>query len=59
MTIKELKERLDIYPDDYLIAANWELIEKEDIYLVKEFFNGDSANPMCEVLENKVVHFGY
>ena len=52
MTVKELIILLQSYPSDMVVTNDMGILEKEDIKIVKEYYNGDSANPNCEILEN-------
>ena len=52
MTVKELIILLQSYPSDMIVTNDLGILEKEDIKIVKEYYNGDSANPNCEILEN-------
>lgn len=52
MTVKELIILLQSYPSDMIVINDMGILEKEDIKIVKEYYNGDSANPNCEILEN-------
>lgn len=53
MTIKELINLLQSYPEDMIVVnADNDTLEEEYIYMLEEFYNGDSANPNCEVLYN-------
>lgn len=52
MTVKELIELLQEYPQDIPVAITWFLdVTKDDFVLVKEFPKGDPANPKCEYLD--------
>lgn len=45
---------------DALVAIHYSTeVDREDIELMEEFYNGDPANPNCEILENKVVRIGW
>ena len=60
MTVKELIDILQEYPMDALVAVSYTIdVNREDIELMEEFYNGDAANPNCEILENKVVRIGW
>ena len=52
MTVKELIILLQSYPSDMIVTNDMGILEKEDIKIVKEYYNGDSANANCEILEN-------
>lgn len=52
MTVKELIILLQSYPSDMVVTNDMGILEKEDIKIIKEYYNGDSANPNCEILEN-------
>lgn len=51
LTVKELKEILDKYPDNLPVANSFGLMEPEDVKIDEEYYNGDSANPKCEQLK--------
>ena len=60
MIVKELIDILQEYPMDALVAIHYSTeVDREDIELMEEFYNGDPANPNCEILENKVVRIGW
>lgn len=54
MTISELIILLQSYPKDAIVVNDMGIVSKEDIYIQKEFYNGDSANPNCEILKDVV-----
>ena len=47
MTVKELIEKLSKFQQDLPVMADYSDIEK--VYLNKEHYFGDSANPNCRV----------
>lgn len=51
LTVKELKEILNNYPDDLPVTNSYGLMEPEDVKIDEEYYNGDSANPNCEQLK--------
>lgn len=51
LTIKELKEILDKYPDNLPVANSYGLMEPEDVKFEEEYYNSDSANSNCEQLK--------
>lgn len=59
LTVKELIEILQAYPSDMPVAIVYELEwDKSDIRIIEEFYNGDPANPNCEVINN-VLNIGW
>lgn len=52
MTVGELIKILQSYPEDMIVVDDWGILGPADIRIEKEFYNGDSANPNCEILEN-------
>lgn len=54
MTIKELISVLQTFPMDLPVATDGGLLEKENIRIYKDYYNGDCANPNCEIIENVI-----
>lgn len=54
MTVSELITLLQSYPKDAIVVNDMGIISKKDIYIQNEFYNGDSANPNCEILKDVV-----
>lgn len=54
MTVSELIILLQSYPKDAIVVNDMGIISKEDIYIQNEFYNGDNANPNCEILKDVV-----
>lgn len=54
MTVSELITLLQSYQEDAIVVDDLGILSAEDIYIQDEFYNGDSANPNCEVLKNVV-----
>lgn len=54
MTVSELITLLQSYPKDAIVVNDMGIISKEDNYIQNEFYNGDSANPNCEILKDVV-----
>lgn len=54
MTVSELIILLQSYPQNAIIVNDMGIIQKEDIYIQDEFYNGDAANPNCEILKNVI-----
>lgn len=57
MTIAQLIKELQAYPQDMLVVtygSNY-IDEGIELRLVEEYFNGDPANPKCEVIYNNVL----
>ena len=53
MNVKELIEKLQAYPSDMLVAIVYDLNwQEEDIRVIEEFYNGDAADPNCEIINN-------
>lgn len=52
MTVRDLIEKLQSYPDDMIVVDDCGELTSNDIGVVEEFYNGDSANPNCEILKN-------
>lgn len=60
MKVKELIEILREYPQDALVAIDYDIdVREDDIKLLDEYFDGDAANPDCLILENCVVNIGW
>lgn len=51
LTVRDLKEILDKYPDSLPVVNSYGLMEPEDIKFDEEYYNGDFANPNCEQLK--------
>ena len=54
MTVSELIILLQSYPKDAIVVNDMGIVSKEDIYIQNEFYNGDNANPNCEILKDVV-----
>lgn len=54
MTVSELIILLQSYPKDAIVVNDMGIVSKEDICIQNEFYNGDSANPNCEILKDVV-----
>ena len=54
MTVSELIILLQSYPQDAIVVNDMGIISKKDIYIQNEFYNGDCANPNCEILKDVV-----
>lgn len=52
MTVSDLILLLQSYPKDMIVIGDFGLLEPCDIKIQSEYYNGDSANPNCEVLTN-------
>ena len=52
MTISDLIKLLQSYPKDMIVVTDTGLLEERDLLIVQEYYNGDSANPQCEILNN-------
>lgn len=57
MTIAQLIKELQAYPQDMLVVTYGSNYVDEGIELrvIEEYFNGDSANPNCEIIYNNVL----
>lgn len=51
MTVKDLIEILQAFPQDLPVVNDLGLIQTEDIRIKSEYYNGDYANPYCEVID--------
>ena len=51
MTVKELIELLQSYPQDMIVVDDLGILEPRDIHIEHEYPLGDSANPKCEFLD--------
>lgn len=52
MTVLGLIELLQSYPPDMIVVTNCGLLETDDLVVIEEYYNGDSANPHCKILNN-------
>lgn len=52
MTVLGLIELLQSYPPDMIVVTSCSLIEADDLVVIKEYYNGDNANPHCKILNN-------
>ena len=52
MTVFDLIKLLQSYPKDMIVVTDTGLLEERDLLIVQEYYNGDSANPQCEILNN-------
>lgn len=52
MTVSDLILLLQSYPRDMIVIGDSGLLEPCDIKIQNEYYNGDSANPNCEILTN-------
>lgn len=52
MTVSDLIKLLQSYPKDMIVVTDTGLLEERDLLIVQEYYNGDSANPQCEILNN-------
>ena len=59
MTVKELIDILQEYPQDIPVAINYDIdLNFEDFKIVEEFPMGDPANPRCKYID-KVLLLGW
>ena len=57
MTVEQLIKELQTYPKDMFVVtygSNY-IDEGIKLRLIEEYFNGDPANPKCEVIYNNVL----
>ena len=52
MTVSDLIKLLQSYPKDMIVVTDTGLLDERDLLIVQEYYNGDSANPQCEILNN-------
>ena len=52
MTVLELIELLQSYPQDMIVVTNYDLLTADNLVIIEEYYNGDSANPHCKILNN-------
>lgn len=52
MTVLGLIELLQSYPSDMIVVTDCGLLETDDLVVIEEYYNGDSANPHCKILNN-------
>lgn len=52
MTVLGLIELLQSYPQDMIVVTNYGLLTADNLVVIKEYYNGDSANPHCKILNN-------
>ena len=52
MTVLELIELLQSYPQDMIVVTNYGLLTADNLVVIEEYYNGDSANPHCKILNN-------
>lgn len=52
MTVLGLIELLQSYPLDMIVVTSCGLLEADDLVVIEEYYNGDSANPHCKILNN-------
>lgn len=51
MTVKEIIIKLQSYPQDMIVVNDCGIIEEDSFKIVEEYYNGDSANPYCEIID--------
>lgn len=51
MNVKELIDILRAFPLDLPVVVDNEILTKENIYIKNEYYNGDGANPYCEIID--------
>lgn len=57
MKVGELIKELQTYPEDMFVVtygSNY-IDEGIELRIIEEYFNGDSANPNCEIIYNNVL----
>lgn len=52
MTVLGLIELLQSYPPDMIVVTDCGLLETDDLVVIEEYYNGDSANLHCKILNN-------
>lgn len=52
MNIKEFINKLQSYPQDMIVANDCGIIDEDSFKVIEEYYNGDSANPNCEIINN-------
>lgn len=52
MTVRDLINLLLSYLLDMIVVDNFGPIKEEYFKVIEEYYNGDSANPNCEILKN-------
>ena len=52
MTVLGLIELLQSYPPDMIVVTDCGLLETDDLVVIEEYYNGDSANHHCKILNN-------
>ena len=52
MTVLGLIELLQSYPQDMIVVTNYGLLMADNLVVIEEYYNGDSANPHCKILNN-------
>lgn len=52
MTVLGLIELLQSYPQDMIVVTDYGLLMADNLVVIKEYYNGDSANPHCKILNN-------
>ena len=52
MTVLGLIELLQSYPQDMIVVTDYGLLTADDLVVIEEYYNGDSANPHCKILNN-------
>ena len=52
MTVLGLIELLQSYLPDMIVVTNYDLLTADNLVVIEEYYNGDSANPHCKILNN-------
>ena len=52
MTVLGLIELLQSYSQDMIVVTNYDLLTADNLVVIEEYYNGDSANPHCKILNN-------
>ena len=52
MTALGLIELLQSYPQDMIVVNDYGLLTADNLVVIEEYYNGDSANPHCKILNN-------
>lgn len=52
MTVEQLIQELEKFPKDIVVKVN---CDDPEIRFVEEYFDGDSANPKCRIIQAVVI----
>lgn len=51
MTVKEMIIKLQSYPQDMIVVDDCGILEEDSFRIRENYYNGDSANPYCEIID--------